>query len=299
MRANPWLLDYVFASLPQDKLTADEYGLNEVERAKEWFQQTDISVVYTITTNDPKFPCISISLLASAEVEQEGTLSDTHYEPFEDNNWDWPTLAGPLTPLAYTAATGTMAVDPTGLKVVLAPGMIVMTRAGVQYPILDVLDRGTFKIKAGAVDNFNGMIVKSANPAFITELESAVFRETYAIGAHVDSEPVHLTYLHSILTFALKRYNEALLEGRGFERMTINSSDLKRDDEVLPEFLFSRYLQLSGSVRQSWPKTVTMKGTGVIVTAQESQVNGPPVTPPNLDDFEALLDADPLSFIGS
>jgi hypothetical protein len=42
--------------------------------------------------------------------------------------------------------------------------------------------------------------------------------------------------------------------------MTSTATDLKRDDEVLPEFLYSRYVQVTGSVRQSWPKTVTMKG---------------------------------------
>jgi hypothetical protein len=143
------------------------------------------------------------------------------------------------------------------------------------------------------------MVIKSANPAYITELESAVFRETYAIGCHVDSEPVHLTYLHSIVVFILKRYNQSLLEARGFERMTLNSADFRRDDESLPEFLYSRYCQVSGAVRQSWPKSVTMKGTGILVAAQESQVNGAAVTAPDLTDIDVLLDSDPLALIGS
>lgn len=299
MRANPWLLDYVFASLAADSLTANEYGQSEMARAKEWFTKTNIPVVWNLTTNEPKFPCVSIALMSSQEVESEGTLGDTHYTPFEDNNWDWPTLVGPVDPTAYVAKTGALTLNPTLLDIVLAPGMIVETKAGKQYPILAVTDIGKFTIAAGTVDDFDGMVIKTANPAYITELESAVFREVYAIGCHVDSEPVQLTYLHSIVVFALRRYNQALLEGRGFERSTITSTDFKREDAELPEFLYSRYIQITGSVRQSWPKTVAMKVASVLVADQESQVGTAGVTSAPVTDIDALLNSDPLSLIGS
>jgi hypothetical protein len=273
MRANPWLLDYVFASLAFDKLTLDQYGKSEIQKAKDWFVKTDIAVVWDVGTNDPKFPCITIGLQSSQEVESEGTLSDTHYEPFQLNNWDWPTLVPALSPLSYVAATGTMAVDPAFVDVVLAPGMVVLTAAGKQYPIVEVIDAGTFKIAAGVVDDFTGMVIKSANPAYITELESAVFREVYTIGCYADSEPLYLTYLHSVVVFALRRYSESLLEARGFERSTISSTDFKREDDALPEFVFSRYVQISGSVRQSWPKTVAMRVSSTLV--QASAINDP------------------------
>lgn len=41
------------------------------------------------------------------------------------------------------------------------------------------------------------------------------------------------------------------------------STDFKRDDEALPEFLYSRYIQISGSVRQSWPKAITLAASSV------------------------------------
>jgi hypothetical protein len=295
LRANPWLLNYVFASLPLDKLTANDYGQKEIDRAKEWFVRTEIPVVWNITTNDPKFPCISLALMSSQEVEQEGTLSDTHYQPFEDNDWEWPVLAGPLNAIAYNAGTGTMAVDPTLVDIVIAPGMNVVTKAGKTYPITEVLDQATFRIQAGIVDDFNQMVIKTANPAYITELESAVFREVYALGCHVDSEPVQLTYLHSILVFILKRYNQALLEARGFERMVVSSTDLKRDDDTLPEFLYSRYVQVTGSVRQSWPKTVAMKVSSVVPAPRATDAAEP--AQDTADEIEALLEADPLSLM--
>ncbi len=299
LRANPWLLDYVFASLRSDSLTLNDYGDSEIARAKEWFQKTNIAVIWNIGLNEPQLPAISIALQSSQEVESEGTLSDTHYQPFEDNNWNWPVLVGPITPTGYTASTGTIVLDPTFIDIVLAPGMVVVTRAGKQYPILEVTDVGTVKIAAGTVDDFDGMVIKTANPAYITELESAVFREVYALGCHVDSEPVHLTYLHSILVFVLKRYNQALLEARGFERSTITSTDFKREDGELPEFLYSRYIQITGSVRQAWPKTIAMKVSGALVAAQESQVGTNGVASAPVSDLDVLLNSDPLSLIGS
>jgi hypothetical protein len=295
LRRNPWLLNYVFASLAKDNLTVDEYGYNEIERAKEWFQRTNVSVVWNVGTNDPKFPCISIALMSSQEVESEGTLSDTHYQPFEDNNWDWPVLVGPTTPTAYVYTTGLMTIDPAALAVVLAPGMVVVTKAGRQYPILEVVETNSFTITAGTVDDFGGMVIKTANPAYITELESAVFREVYTLGSHCDSEPVHLTYLHSILVFILRRYAQSLLEARGYERSTINSTDFKVEGDTAPEFLYSRYIQITGSVRQSWPKTVTMKGLSVVTAVRELDVAEPPTG--TIDEVEAILNADPLDVI--
>jgi hypothetical protein len=288
LRANPWLLEYVFASLVKDDLTVSEYGQKEIDRAKEWFKKTNIPVIYTISVNDPKFPCISIQLVASQEVEQEGTLGDVHYEPQQLNNFDWPTLMGPIDG-TYVPATGVITIDLNAVDIILAPTMTVVTRIGSQYPILEVLDTNIFRIQKNVGEDFSQLQVKGMNPSYITEVESAIFKEVYAVGAHVDSEPVHLTYLHSILVFLLKRYNQALLEGRGFERMVINSTDFKRDDETLPEFLYSRYIQITGTCRQAWPKTVAMRITSTLAEAVADDQNGDPAF---LD-----VDADVLDFI--
>lgn len=299
LRVNPFLLYYVFRSLAQDALTCDEYGQREVERAKEWFQKTEIRVVNNLSLNAPSFPCLTIEMISSQEVEAEGTLGDTHYVPFEDNNWSWPVLAGPLTPTSYVQATGAFTVDPAALNgYVVVPGMVVVARSGAQYPIVDVGEApGTFSI-APAADDFRGMVVKPADPAYFTEVESTVFRESYAVGCHVDGEPVHLVYLHSVAVFILRRYNQALLEARGFERSTISSTDFKRQGEDLPEFVYSRYVQVTGSVREAWPKTIAMKPTTTAFAAQESQVGQTPVLAPPGDDLESILDSDPLDLIG-
>ena len=259
LRANPYLLDYAFASLPADTLTAKEYGIAEVAKAKDWFQHQEIKVFLNVNFNNVQFPCISIALANS--VEDDTTLGDVHYQPQEDTDINWPLFAGPITPVSYTTTTGVLVFSKESLGgLILAPGMLVVDKTGQQYPIVDVPDyTTTVAIAKGTVADFTDCSIRPARPAQVTSIESAAYKETYSLGCHADSESVHVTYLHSILVFALLRYKETLLEGRGFERSTISSADLRRDDETLPEMIYSRYVTITGYIRQAWPKVTANK----------------------------------------
>jgi hypothetical protein len=266
LRANPFLIDYVFASLPKDTTTFNEYGEQEVKTAKEWFLQNNIDVRMNVKGEPPSFPSVTLALLDSTEAEN--TLGDINPEmPVETNDTIWPTLAGPFTP-KYNAGTGIMVIpDEWKGKVSLAVGMVVLDALGKSHPIVEVLDEVSFAIEAGTVADFSNGEIRGPRPAYITSLESASFRETYSIGVHAMGEPVHCVYLHSIIVFALMRYRQALLEARGFERSSISSSDMRRNDQVEnAENIYSRYLTLQGFVRQYWPKAITPRTLAVNVT---------------------------------
>ena len=274
LRANPQLLDYAFASLPRDPLTAQEYGAPEVDRAKEWFLSTDIRVFINVNPNEVKFPCVSIALQSSAEQDAEGTLSDTHYQPYEDRDVEWAVLFGPFTPTAYDPETGKLTYNSNDLNVaVLAPGMAVVTQNGTVYTILAVNDQDLTVDSGAQYADLRNAVVKGPRPSLTVEVESAVFREVFQLGCHVDSEPNHLTYLHSLVIFTLLRYRQALLEARGFERASVSSSDFKRDDETLPETIYSRYVTVTGTVRQAWPKAVLPKITTTLTVPSFSQAS--------------------------
>lgn len=263
LRANPWLLDYVFASLPRDQTTLREYGEKEVAQAKKWFLSTNIPVFLNVRVPDNgKPPCITVALEESSEAEN--TLGDSHYVPREDAEAPWPALCKPFDPISYNAPTGIMVVPESILSgLVLAPGMIVIDRHGKEHEILEVVADDTIGIEPGSVADFHLSIIKAKKPSYVAALESASFKETYSIGCHAIGEPVHLTYIHSILTFALLRYRQALLESRGFERSFIASSDFHKNEGFDPENVFSRYITLSGYVRQYWPKSVDPKVTSL------------------------------------
>jgi hypothetical protein len=271
LRANPWLLDYVFASLPNDGLTAGEYGEKERAEAKKWFLNTDIPVSMDYRQDDAKTPIITITLLESSEVET--SIGDVNYTPQEDSNSQYNSLVGVFTPDSYSATTGLMVVPAKVYEnVVLAVGMLVCDKNGRSYVIKDIIDIRTILLSTGINTDFTDATIRSASPDLITTIESATFKETYRIGVHAHGEPVYLTWLHSIVKFLLLRYKEVLLEGRGFERTTISSGEFSDNPMFDKEKVWSRYITISGYVRQFWPKTVSGKitntGEGVLTFEQ-------------------------------
>ena len=293
IRANPWLLDYVFASLPKDELTMRDYGEREVGAAKKWFQSTDIPVFMNTRIGDEKLPAITIGLEDS--VEAETTLADVHYQVKEDNDRQWPALTEKFEPVSYSAATGIIVIpDAIAEGIVMAPGMVLLDSTGKGHSIIETTDRQTAIIKAGTVANFSGTVLKGARPSYIAQLESVVMKETYSIGCHVAAEQTHLTYLHSIVVFILLRYKEALLEARGFERSQLQSTDFRRNEQMEMELAFSRHISITGYVRQIWPKSIDPKITGAV---SQLMVSGSGKLPSdtNPDDAAWIGDQDALT----
>ena len=253
LRANPVLLDYVFASLPQDVLTWKEYGEKDVQEAKKWFLSTHIPISVVPRMNESKWPQITIDLLESSEVVPEAIIGDVNYDP-EDNGMLWPELTPKFTPKSYVPSTGIVTLDvPT--EAYLGAGMFIVDRQGKPHEILEVFDEKTFKINPLTVADFRGSVLKGHRPNWKISVESSSFKETYRIGVHCQGELIHLTWLHSIVQFALLRYKQVLLEARGFERSTIASTQMARTESFEAENIFTRFITISGYVRQFWPKT--------------------------------------------
>lgn len=263
LRRNPWLLDYVFASLRQDELTRVVYGEREIETAKRWFLRTDVPVFMVTRQGEPQLPGISIELQESVETEQ--TLGDVNFQPTELVNSEWPILAGPFTPVEYDGGTGRLVLPSSiGEEVVVVPGMIVVDRVGGQYPIVSIDAGGVVFLVPDTVADFSGAMLRGATPRLVAHLESVVCRETYLIGCHVQGKPIYLTYLHSIVVFALWRYKQVLLEARGYERSVLSSTRFERNHGFSDtELAYSRYVSVTGYVRQYWPKLVTERIGGV------------------------------------
>lgn len=265
LRANPWLLDYVFASLPQDTLTWKEYGEKSVQQAKQWFLRTNIPVKVVPVLNELTVPCVTISLISSSEVTQESTIGDVHSESSEQTTSPWPALTPIFAPVSYNQSTGIMVVPTLPEDIYPAPGMYLVDKVGRYHEVLEVLDSTTLKIQPGTVADFRETILKSGRAGFVANIESSSFREAYRVGVHVGGDPAPLVWLHSIVTFILMRYKEALLEARGFERSTHSSSDFQRDSQFETEMVFSRYIELTGYVRQYWPKAIASPIDAVVM----------------------------------
>jgi hypothetical protein len=252
LRANPWLLDYVFASLSQDELTCRIYGDKEVTRAKEWFMKTAVPVSMDYRLDDPPPVVVSISLVES--VETEATLADIHHDPAEALEAEWPALTAAFTP-TYVSATGVVTVPQAiGDGLVIAVGMILVDRNGGQHSITEIRDQYSFVVETGLNVDFYNSIIKSAYPKYVNTVESLAFRERYRIGCHVHGEASKLAWLHSIIVFCLLRYKQDYLEHRGFERTTVTSAPFQSDNAWGKENCYVRYIDITGFVRHYWPK---------------------------------------------
>jgi hypothetical protein len=290
LRANPWLLDYVFASLPQDVLTWKEYGEKDLQEAKKWFMSTHVGVSVMPRLDESKWPQITIELLESSEVVPEAIIGDVNYDPTEDNDSSWPALTPKFTPVSYQPSTGIirLAVAPEAW---LGAGMYIVDHVGQEHEIIEVIDEKSFKIDPMTVADFRTATLRGHRPGWKVDVESSSFKETYRVGIHCVSEPAHLTWLHSIVQFALLRYKQVLLEARGFERSTISSSQMSLDQRFETENVFTRFITVSGFVRQFWPKTVARVLDGVELDTM--QVSGIAFSGQN-KDMTVLPNANPL-----
>jgi hypothetical protein len=280
---DPRIIDQVFHNLEEDDLTKDELGARQIELAKEWFLNSHIPVVMNFRAAEEAIPCITISLQESVEAEQ--THGDVHYVPQELTQGDWPALTDPFTPKAYSPTSGIMLL-PDGImgNRVVAPGMIILTRNGRQHTILENFGDNEISLAPGTSDDFTKAVIKSATARYVTTVESVVFKESYQIGLHVQNEPMNLLVLHSILKYALLKYKQELLETRGFERSQLASTDFRRNMEFDMEFVYSRFINITGYVRQSWAKTTKemidntnlgpQPGDGLLVSAAGDDTDG-------------------------
>lgn len=294
LRAKDWLLDFCFASLTQDALTSADHGQSAIDRAKEWFLAQQIIVMMNTTNNPPTtFPVISIQLVSSNEDSK--THGDVNYDPTEDNTMQWPVLYGPFNAVSYTPKTGVLVLPAdVASKLVLGPGQLIIDKVGGMHMIIDVIDDVSVHIDKNLTVDFTQAVVKGQAPALITSIESVIFSETYQIGVHCQGEPEQLTWLHSIMVFILLAYKQTLLEARNFERSVISSSEFS-DNPFLGDGqkVYSRFITLSGYVRQMWPGNIAQK----IVATQTQPVidGGGTMYPPSNTQQQQIQDA---SFIG-
>lgn len=248
LRANPAILDYVFASLPKDPLTYRDYGQASVADAKEWFLNTDIPVMMNTRVDENAVPCITVSVASS--VEDASSIGDVHYQTTQPGPDQIITYSATFAAQSYNSTTGEMAV-PISLDNVF-PGMALVDKNGVSHVLLEVWDTSVL-ISPNVVADFSACKIVSTKKTVVT-LESCLFRETFTIACHAPGEPVYLTYLHSITVFILLRYKEQLIEARGLERTTLSSGEVYLNTSFPGNIVFSRPITVSGFVRQYWPK---------------------------------------------
>lgn len=288
LRQNPWLLDYVFSWYPNDTLTSQSpnYGESQRQKAKDWFLKNEIFISYNYRSDVPKFPMISVGFQSSSEAES--TLGDINYDPSdeldESNVGISPKpIIGPFSVLNYDKATGQVTLPDTVTTDNIFTGMVLVDpETNTGYPISDIIDSQNFIIDANITANFSNAYISPIDNFYVATVESCWFKNNFKISCLCQNDAVEALYLEQVVLFILLRYKEQLLEGRGFERSTVNSGPLYLYQENDIEFIWGKDITLSGYVRHVWPKTISPKIQGISINSVK--IIGGSATPPGLLD---------------
>jgi hypothetical protein len=250
LRARPYLLDSVFASLPKDCLTSEKYGVKTVSEAKKWFLKNGISIDMAPLQDQPNLPAIVISLSESNVGEQ--SLGHIHYTPSEkvlgppkaiseSFNATYDFLTGEVTPI-------------TKFSFKIFKDNLISDSVGNLFEIKEVAS-DSFFIEPRLVAEFKNSYILTKTPNAIVNIESVIYNENYQIGIHCHSEPFHALVLENIIFFILLRYKKELFEKRGIDSLSINRSAFNKNEKLSDtELVYSRYLSLKCKVRHSWPQ---------------------------------------------
>jgi len=260
IRENDWLLDDILSDFVLDPMLSGIYGQKEINNAKKWFQDNEISVFLPHRMDLEKMPCVTISIGSNSEDKSLARLADT--TPFvetysaSDIGKTIQYVVEPFTIVSYEQITGLIEVPESVDLTTVQPGMVVVNPAnGVGYVIVKKDAAGIY-IAEGTVLTAVQVGILPQYMIYRARREIATFQERITIGCHVHGDPNSLLWLYSIMMYGLLRYREGALESRNFQLSNIETSDMVRNQnwESIGENVYSRFITISGQVENTWVK---------------------------------------------
>jgi hypothetical protein len=260
VRQNPWLMDDILSDFVTDPLLSGIYGQKEIENAKKWITDNEVSVFLPHRMDLEKMPCVTIAIGNNIEDRSLARMADmTHL--VETLN---PTQIGKVVPYivppfyytSYDQTTGFFEVPNSVNLIIVQPGMaIINPQTGVGFIITSKNNNGFF-ITAGTVINFQVIAIIPEYRIYKARREVATFQENISIGCHVHGDPNALLWLYSIMMYGLLRYREGLIESRNFQISNLTTTDMIRNDafQSFGENVYSRFITLTGQVENTWIK---------------------------------------------
>jgi hypothetical protein len=260
VRQNPWLIDDILSDFITDPMLSGIYGQKEIENAKKWITDNEISVFLPHRMDLEKMPCVTIAIGTNMEDRSLARMADmTHI--VETLN---PTQIGKVVPYivspfnytSYDQITGFFEVPNTINLLIIQPGMAVINpQTGAGFIIVSKSNNG-FSIAAGTAISFPTIGIIPEYRIYKARREIATFQENISIGCHVHGDPNALLWLYSIMMYGLLRYREGLIESRNFQISNLQTTDMIRNDafQSFGENVYSRFITITGQVENTWIK---------------------------------------------
>ena len=246
-------------------MLSNTYGQKEIENAKKWFTENEISVFLPHRMDLEKLPCVTIAIGNNMEDRSLSRLADlTHIvenlQPSQVGK-TVPYIVSPFQYVSYNQATGFFEVPNTVNLTIIQPNMAVINPStGAGYLITGRSNTGFF-ITPGTAIGFTTIAIIPEYRIYRARREIATFQENVSLGCHVHGDPNALLWLYSILMYGLLRYREGVIESRNFQISNLQSTDMIRNDafQGYGENVYSRFITITGQVENTWikaPKSV-------------------------------------------
>lgn len=251
------IVDEVFEQLKTLPISP-KYGEDEIAKIKNFITTTPISIVHSFHIVESNIPCISIQLLSASEYVDRSVLDDFADDVTRDmtqDELDEQIITSPVLILDYDVNSGIVEIeDATDLSEV-----------HINH-LLEDSDGNTFRIEGG-VDDTPGqkqiIIQKQAElnttgPALIKTIFNKVQfeertnteKETLLIGIHTKESKL-TKYLYTLLKYIIESRKLDLIR-RNFKLATYEGSDFTRDMNYGSDVVFTRFLTVSGEIRNNW-----------------------------------------------
>jgi hypothetical protein len=260
MRENPWLVDDALSDFVCDPILSGIYGQKEIENAKKWLKDNEISILLPHRMDMERMPCITVSVGSNQEDKSLARLADQ--TPFIDTyeasdiGKTISYIVKPFTYISYNQADGFFEVPTNVDLAIIRPGMVAIDPdTGVGYEILETIGNGFF-VPENAEFNGTKVGILPQYRVFRARREIATFQERITIGCHAHGDPNVALWLHTFVLYGLLRYREGVLESRNFQLSNLENSDMVRNSafENIGENVYSRFIVLSGQVEHTWVK---------------------------------------------
>jgi hypothetical protein len=261
MRKNPYVIEDIFSDLIENPLLAQKYGLKEIARAKEYLLNNNIAVYMRQRLDKMEYPCITISIGSSNEDKSLATLGDlsVDFEEYDASEIGKPIkfLVKPFQPISHDPSTGIVEI-PEDIQEYryLDKGMLLVDpETGGAHIIQGKAGNNGLQIEPGSTLPKGKIAVIPQYHIYKARRERAISQEQYTIGCHTHGDPSTLIFLFSLVKYSLFRYRESLLEHNNFQLSNLSCTDMIKNEQLIEENVYSRWVTLSGQVEEDWLKT--------------------------------------------
>lgn len=260
VKNNEWLLDDILSDFINDPMLSNVYGQREINNAKKWFQDNEVSIFLPHRMDLEKMPCITISIGSNTEDKSLARLGDM--TPFvetllpSDLGQSIQYVIQPFDIVSYDQVTGFIETPESVDLTIIQPNMVVVDPYNGNGFIISKKSATGIYIAEGANLNATRIGILPQYMLYRARREMATFQERITIGCHVHGDPNALLWLYSIMMYGLLRYREGAFESRNFQLSNIETSDMIRNQnwESIGENVYSRFITLTGQVENTWIK---------------------------------------------